>query len=224
MLKAEHLYFSYTGAPPYILEDLNLSVEEGAYISILGENGSGKSTLVRLLLGLLHPTRGSIDTGAKRVGYVAQKSDANNSQFPITVWEMLNAYRRLLGIKDGNAVINSLEQMHMADYTNALMGSLSGGQTQKILIARALMGSPRLLILDEPSSGIDIKGQKEIYTALRKLNRENGITILSVEHNLKAAMVNSTMIFHLEKSRGHLCTPEKYAAEFLNGEEDEKDA
>ena len=99
------------------------------------------------------------------------------------------------------------------------MGTLSGGQSQKIFIARALMGNPDLLILDEPSTGVDIGSQKEIYHFLTSINKKNGITIVSVEHNLDAAISNSTLIFHLCSGKGHLCTPEKYTAEFLKNEQ-----
>lgn len=95
------------------------------------------------------------------------------------------------------------------------MGTLSGGQNQKILIARALMGNPDLLTLDEPSTGVDINSQKEIYGFIKKINKEKGITIVSVEHNLNAAISNLTLIYHLTGGQGHLCTPQKYAAEYL---------
>jgi zinc transport system ATP-binding protein len=85
------------------------------------------------------------------------------------------------------------------------------------MIARALMGSPELLVLDEPSTGVDAGSQKEIYGLLRQINRENGVTIVSVEHNLEAAVINSTLIYHLAEGRGHLCTPKQYAAEYLSG-------
>jgi zinc transport system ATP-binding protein len=103
----------------------------------------------------------------------------------------------------------------MSGFAGALMGTLSGGQSQKILIARALMGNPDLLILDEPSTGVDVGSQKEIYGFLKRINKEKGITIVSVEHNLDAAISNSTLIYHLTGGRGHLCTPRQYADEFL---------
>jgi len=103
----------------------------------------------------------------------------------------------------------------MSGFTDSLMGTLSGGQYQKILLARALMGDPDLLLLDEPSTGIDLNSQAEIYRILKKLNKENGITIVSVEHNLDAAISNSTLLYHLRDGRGHLCTPQQYADEFL---------
>lgn len=215
MIKAENLFFSYTGSPPYVLEDINLDIREGEYMSIVGENGSGKSTLMRLILKLLKPTRGKIISQSKKTGYVPQKNDFSNSNFPITVYEMLNSYCKLLKINSRNVILESLEQVGMSGFKGALMGTLSGGQTQKILLARALMGTPDLLILDEPSTGVDAGSQKEIYGFLKKLNREKGITIVSVEHNRDAAVSNSTLIYHLSGGSGHICSPQQYAGEYL---------
>lgn len=215
MIKAENLFFSYTGSPPYVLRGIDLTIDGGEYISVVGENGSGKSTLMRLILKLIKPTSGSILSLAERIGYVPQKNDFSNSNFPITVYESLNSYRKLLKIKSKDVIGENLEQVGMSDFTGALMGTLSGGQSQKILIARALMGAPDLLVLDEPSTGVDMNSQKEIYGFLKKINQVNGTTIVSVEHNLDAAISNSTLIYHLTDGRGHLCTPRQYADEFL---------
>lgn len=215
MIQANGLCFSYTGLPPYVLDGINLKIKTGDYVSILGENGCGKSTLMRLILKFLKPTEGTIVTNTRRIGYVPQKNDFSNSNFPITVYEMLNSYRRLLKIKRIEVIQEVLEKVGMSSFLNSLMGTLSGGQSQKIFIARALMGNPDLLILDEPSTGVDIGSQKEIYRFLNEINQKNGITIVSVEHNLDAAIVNSTFIYHLSGGKGHLCTPEKYAAEFF---------
>jgi len=215
MIKAENLFFSYTGSPPYVLNGINLELRAGEYVSVVGENGSGKSTLMRLILKFIKPTSGSITTQTKRIGYVPQKNDFSNSSFPITVYEALNSYRRLLKFKHKDIISEALEQVGMSDFTGSLMGTLSGGQSQKVLVARALMGKPDLLILDEPSTGVDIGSQKEIYSFLKRINKENGITIVSVEHNLDAAISNSTLIYHLLGGQGHLCTPQQYADEFL---------
>jgi zinc transport system ATP-binding protein len=214
MIKAENLIFSYTGAPPFILNGLSLHVGKGEYVSVVGDNGSGKSTLVKLILRFLKPTGGSLETAASRIGYVPQRHDAGNGGFPITVFEMLNSYRHLLKLKDKDVIKDSLSQVGLSGFSGALMGTLSGGQSQKILIARALMGSPDLLILDEPSTGVDDASQKEIYGIIKRLNTEKGITIVSVEHNLVAAVSNSTLIYHLSSGHGHMCTPAKYAAEY----------
>ncbi|MGW8114612.1 metal ABC transporter ATP-binding protein [Caproicibacterium sp. NSD3] len=218
-MQTNELYFSYTGLPPYLLNGIDLEIKDGDYVSILGENGCGKSTLMKLILGFLKPTKGTIVTQAKRIGYVPQKNDFSNSSFPITVYEMLNAYRKLLKIKNKEVIYDVLQKVGMSSFTDSLMGTLSGGQSQKIFIARALMGNPDLLILDEPSTGVDIGSQKEIYHFLTSINKKNGITIVSVEHNLDAAISNSTLIYHLSNGDGHLCTPEKYTAEFLKNEQ-----
>ena len=214
MIRAEDLYFSYTGAAPYILKGLELHVARGEYVSVVGDNGSGKSTLVKLILKLLKPTGGSIETSVSRLGYVPQRHDAGHTGFPITVYEMLDSYRDLLKLKSREAIYESLRQVGMKDFSGALMGTLSGGQGQKILIARALMGNPDLLILDEPSTGVDDGSPKELYRIHKRLISEKGITIVSVEHNLVAAISNSTLIYHLAGGSGHMCTPEQYTAEY----------
>lgn len=222
MIRTENLFFSYTGSPPYILDGVSLEICDGEYVSVVGENGCGKSTLMRLFLKFLKPASGIVDSRAKRIGYVPQKKDFSNSNFPITVYEMLDSYRRLLKLRDKDIIMEKLGWVGMASFGGALMGNLSGGQSQKIFVARALMGDPDLLLMDEPSTGVDINSQKELYGFLKRLNKENGITIVSVEHNLNAAISNSTQIYHLAGGHGHLCSPEKYAAEFLrkNGEDD----
>lgn len=215
VIKAENLSFSYTGSPPFVLDGINLEIQDGEYVSVVGENGCGKSTLMRLILKFIKPTIGIIISKAQRIGYVPQRNDFSNSNFPITVYEMLNSYRKLLKIKNHDLVAENLKVVGMSNFKDALMGTLSGGQCQKILIARALIGNPDLLILDEPSTGVDVNSQKEIYEFLKRLNKETGITIVSVEHNLDAAIANSTLIYHLLSGRGHLCTPQQYVDEYL---------
>jgi zinc transport system ATP-binding protein len=215
MIKAEDLYFSYTGTSPYILGGINLQIGVGEYVSVVGENGSGKSTLVKLILRLLKPTSGSISTAAKKIGYVPQRHDFSYEGFPITVSELLDSYRRLMKIKDKGVIRRSLEQVGLTDYTDTLLGTLSGGQSQKALIARSLIGNPELLILDEPSTASTWGARRKFTVSSKRLNRENGITVLSVEHNLTAAITNSTLIYHLSGGRGHICTTAKYAAEYM---------
>lgn len=215
MITAENLSFSYTGTPPFVLDGISFEFKDGEYVSVVGENGCGKSTLMKLMLKFLKPTRGSIAASAAKIGYVPQKSDNVNSGFPITVYEMLNSYRKILKIKDKTVINESLERVGLTDFSSALMGTLSGGQSQKALIARALIGNPDLILLDEPSTGVDIESQREIYALLKRLNTENGITIVSVEHNYGAAVSNSTLIYHLDRGHGHICTPEHYAEEYL---------
>jgi zinc transport system ATP-binding protein len=210
MLEITNLYFSYTKNTQYTLNNINLNVCKGSYLSILGENGSGKSTLMKLILNLLKPTSGKIEISTKKIGYVPQIMDNFNSAFPITVEEILKCHMKALKIKDKNIISTSLAKVKMNDFKNCLIGNLSGGQRQKIFIARAIMGDPDLIIMDEPSSGIDVKSQVEIYSIIKNLNTRNKITVLSVEHNIKAALENSTHIFKLDKGLGSLFEIEDY--------------
>ncbi len=139
MLSIEHLYFSYQGQPPYVLNDLNLHIHSGDYISIVGDNGSGKSTLLRLILGFLTPpVKGSIKLHSNNIRYVSQKNDFSHAGFPITVTEILDSYRKLLKLKDKNEVNRVLELTHMTEFKDRLISKLSGGQAQRVSIARAL--------------------------------------------------------------------------------------
>ncbi|MDK2807815.1 MAG: zinc transport system ATP-binding protein [Clostridiales bacterium] len=215
MITIEDLSFSYQGSNSYLLSDINVSIKSGEYISVIGENGCGKSTLMKLLLGFLKPTKGKIHLDTSFIGYVPQKNEDTNSGFPITVQEVLSSYGKLLKRRDKAEIEMVLTLVGMTDYRHALMGNLSGGQTQKIRIARALLGTPALLILDEPSTGIDIDSQREIYRLLKSLNNEKNMTIVAVEHNLEAAFSNSDKLFHLQNGKGHLCNPDKYKNEYF---------
>ncbi|MDR0917146.1 MAG: metal ABC transporter ATP-binding protein [Oscillospiraceae bacterium] len=220
MITAHDLWFSYDGGEPYVLRGVELHIPRGEYVSVVGDNGSGKSTLMRLALGLLKPARGTIECAADVTGYVPQRRAEQNAAFPLTVAEMLRSYARLRHIDKSRRSADTeasrvLELVGLSDKRGALVGELSGGQSQKMLIARALIGSPELLVFDEPSTGIDRASAEEIYALMRRLNRDDGVTIVSVEHNLAAAMANSTHIYHLSGGHGHICTPEQYAREFL---------
>ncbi|MCK9171681.1 MAG: ATP-binding cassette domain-containing protein [Treponema sp.] len=215
MICAEGLYFSYTGTAPWILNNLCFTAEDGEYISIVGSNGAGKSTLVKLLLGLLSPLRGSISVTQDRTAFVPQANDLADSHFPVTVREMLDSYRRLLKIKDRNRTDEALAAVGMQAVSDRLISTLSGGQRQKVFIARGIIGDPSLLVLDEPSAGVDPESRKEIYAYLKKLNSEKTVTILSVEHNLDAVVRNSTAIYHMSGGSGHMCSPETYRRELV---------
>ena len=213
MIIIENLFFKYTGQTPYTLSGVNLLVPKDSYISIVGNNGCGKSTLLKLILGFLSPTTGTIQIKTNKIGYVPQRQEFN-SAFPITVQEVIYSYGKLLHMKNIN-VCEILSITQMQDFKNQLVGDLSGGQYQRMLIARSLMGTPDLLVLDEPSTGVDISSQKEIYKILRELNKNKKLTILSVEHNLYAATESSSMIYHLSNGKGHLCTPQNYLKEYI---------
>ncbi|MCM8711159.1 metal ABC transporter ATP-binding protein [Clostridium sp. SYSU_GA19001] len=210
MLTIKNLNFSYNNALPYLIDNLNLQIESGSYVSILGENGSAKSTLLKLILGFLKPNGGTISLSTSKLGYVPQRVENFNPQFPISVNEMLLCHFKVLKLKNKGLINKSLEIVNMLQYKNSLIGNLSGGQLQKVFIARALMGEPELLILDEPSTGIDIPSQEDIYKIISNLNKKSGVTVISVEHNLKAALNNSSHIFKIERGKGTLYTISEY--------------
>lgn len=210
MIHINDLTFSYNKNSPTILKNINLNIYKGDYISILGENGSAKSTLLKLILNILKPNKGSITVSTNSIGYVPQKIESLNSKFPITVFEMLYCHMKTkdhLTVKD---IDKCLMSVNMEDFKDSLLGNLSGGQQQKIFIARALMGNPELLILDEPSTGIDIQSQNDIYNIIKRLNTEKNVTVLSVEHNINAALKNSSHIFELKNGFGYLFTIDEF--------------
>ena len=203
MITIKNLTFSYTSSPPYLIEDLSMVIPRGQFVSIIGENGSAKSTLVKLIVGLLTPLKGKITMSEKNMAYVPQRMESFNKEFPITVEEVYKIHLHALGNKDLSLIDRCLEEVSMQDYKKALIGSLSGGQTQRVFIGRALLGNPSLLILDEPSTGMDLRSQKEVREILRKL-RDRDVSILTVEHNISAAIHNSDFIIRMGDQQGVL--------------------
>ena len=229
ILKIENLYFDYSDTS--VLRDVNFTLHKGDFLGIIGANGAGKSTLIKIILKILPYNKGKITLFGEdlskfkenyKIGYVSQKANSFNSDFPATVKEvvMANLYSRRGLFKryrkeDYEKLSTVLEKVGMSGYENRLIGNLSGGQSQKVFIARALMAQPELIILDEPSVGIDVRSQSELYGLLHRLNKE-GLTIIAVEHNLRAAKRNSNFMYHIDNGRGHLCSPAEYVREYVS--------
>ena len=210
MIQIKNLYFSYNGTKPYNLENININLPKENYISIVGENGSCKTTLLKLILGYLKPQKGKIKKDFKSIGYVPQRLENFNSQFSISVFEILKCHLKALKIKDLTEIDRVLKLVNMIEYKNILIGSLSGGQQQRIFIARALVGSPDLLVLDELSTGIDEKTQFEVYSLIHELTKSKKLTVISVEHNKEKAIKYSSLILELKFANAHLYTTEEY--------------
>ncbi len=182
------------------IKDVSFGVKRGDYVAIIGPNGGGKSTLVRLLIGLIKPSDGEINLFGKKqkefkeymkIGYVAQRASQIDRNFPITVHETVSlglAYKSSLFnkvTKDEKEHVKLLMQkMGVWELKDRHISQLSGGQVQRVMIARALVGHPQILILDEPNTGVDTASQKAFYELLRKLNQDENITILFVTHDL----------------------------------------
>ena len=194
LIKINNLSFAYNKNTPPLLKNVNLDIPKGVYLSIVGENGSCKTTLIKLILGLLTPISGSITVDTDNIAYVPQRLDGFNSQFPISIYEILKIHAKSLKLDPKSSSIDVLEKVNMLKFKENLIGNLSGGQQQRVFIARALIGNPDLIILDEPSTGVDVKNQQEIYSLLSKINKEQGTTIISIEHNMDIALKYSTHI------------------------------
>ena len=201
-LEVKNLWFSYNGE--VILENINLTIKEGEVVAILGPNGAGKTTLLKTVLGLLKPEKGDVKifglppARAKHlVGYVPQNLSPNR-KMPIKAESVvkMGLYRGILKWptkEDLKRVEETLAQVDALDFRHKIFGHLSGGQRQRILIARALVRRPKLLILDEPETGLDPSFQEGFYKLLLKIREKYGTTIITVTHDVMAVsqMVNS---------------------------------
>ncbi len=215
-LKNVSFQYDYT----QVLKNISFRVEEGDFLALLGPNGSGKSTLLKLILGLLKPMSGEIELFGKpagtfknreMIGYVSQKSNAFNSGFPATVQEVVKSgltkkaglFKRLP--KDANErITRALTAVGMERFAKRNIGQLSGGQQQRVFIARALVAEPKLLILDEPTVGIDHENVQAFYDMLARLNEEQNISMILVTHDVDTvsnrishvACLNQKIHFH----------------------------
>ncbi len=208
-VEVENLFFSYGEEP--ILEGVSFSVTEGEYIAIFGPNGGGKTTLLKLLLGFLEPKRGKISLFGKepalersQLAYVPQ-AIRFDKQFPISVLEVVlqGRLRELSWWGRFNEEVeeearSALHLVGLCDLVNRPFGTLSGGQAQRVLIARALISRPKLLFLDEPTANIDAQGEGEIYRLLAKLKKE--MTIVMVTHDLEGAINQVDRVFLVQKT------------------------
>ena len=172
-----------------VIDDVSFNIQQGDMLAIIGPNGSGKSTLIKIILGLLTPTQGTVTLHTKRgirdIGYVPQQF-AFERTTPITVQEFLD----LQGCKqhkhaDPKEIEKALTLVGAEQLIDRQLGNLSGGQLQRVLVARALLHEKKILILDEPNTHIDMKGEKAMYELLKKLNKEKGVTIIIVSHALE---------------------------------------
>ncbi len=193
VIQIRNLSFAYNSQT--VLNSVNLNVMEGDFIAMIGPNGGGKSTLLKLILGLLKPDTGEIvvmgrpaNKASSSIGYVPQDINLNRN-FPITAIDIVlmgkltpeKRWKRHT-LVDRDEAMAALEKMGMADYGSRKISNLSGGQRQRVFIARALVTKPKILLLDEPTSSIDTKGQTDFFKMLKELNKD--ITIIVVSHNL----------------------------------------
>jgi len=211
-IRLDGVSFSYDGHR--VLEEVSLEVPRGEFLGLIGPNGGGKSTLIRIILGLLQPDRGRVELlglppeeGRRRVGYVPQFAGFDRD-FPLSVEETVLMGRlpaRTFGgytREDRARVGRLLEELSLQELRGRPLKALSGGELQRVLIARALACDPELLILDEPTANVDLRGEQDIFGLLARLNRE--MTILVVSHDIgfitgyvtRVACLNRTLLCH----------------------------
>jgi zinc transport system ATP-binding protein len=217
IIRAENV--SYKLGSTLVLENISLQINKGDFVGLIGPNGSGKTTLLSLILGLYPLQTGSILLFKKRIsefdewnriGYVPQKATNIKDNFPATVQEIVQmgllsskGFPKRFSNEDHEKVIGALRTVGMENYDKRRIGNLSGGQQQRVLIARALVSNPEVIILDEPTTGVDQATQKKFYDLLGELNN-NGITIMLVSHDIsritnyvtKVASLNRKMVFY----------------------------
>lgn len=214
----KNVWFAYDRKP--VLTDINLLIEAGDFLALLGPNGAGKTTLLKIMLGLLRPTQGKVFLFGTEIssfkkweliGYVPQTATHFDPLFPATVWEVVAmaflARKRpwdRFKPKEKKSIAAALKLVGMEEKRHEPISQLSSGQQQRVFIARALVNQPRILFLDEPTTGIDAATQEQFYDLLHYLNQEKKITIILVTHDIgivnrhvtKVACLEGSLIYH----------------------------
>lgn len=198
VVKLEDVWVQYNGVP--ILEGINLNIEQDDFLGIIGPNGGGKTTLLKVVLGLIHPSHGKVsildkppEKSRSRIGYVPQHN-LFDREFPISVWDVVLMGRygkaglfRRYNSEDKRTTQDALQTVGMLDYKDRQLGKLSGGELQRIFIARALVSEPKLLLLDEPTASVDPAMQTEFYELLERLKQHMAIVLVS--HDISAVSI-----------------------------------
>ncbi len=201
LIKIKDLGFDY--GEGWVFHKLNLVIAEGDFVAVIGANGAGKSTLLKMLANVIVPTAGSIEyagvpiskfTEWEKIGYVPQNPARQQRNFPISVREVVS-----LGLMRGNRLLQrlnceekqlleeTLERFKLVELQHRKIGELSGGQQQRVFLARAMVKRPKILLLDEPATGVDTSAKVGLYAMLKYINREHGTTIIMVSHDLELA-------------------------------------
>lgn len=210
----------YSYGPLKVLSDISFEIKQGDFLAILGPNGSGKTTLIKLVLGLLPLSKGEIVlfgqiirafTQWRSLGYVPQNATHIDLFFPASVKEVVSMgllsgkkFPRFFRRNDYDLIDKALEKVDMKGFKDRRIGELSGGQQQRVFIARAVVNQPKILILDEPTTGVDAVTQTHFYDMLNSLNKQHGITIVLITHDIgvvtryvtKVACLNQRLVFH----------------------------
>lgn len=220
LIKCENAAFGYDGT--IAAENIDLTVNRGDYLYIIGENGSGKSTLIKGLLGLLKPMRGGISYGegltSRGIGYMPQKTEIQRD-FPASVYEVVisgclgrSSFRPFYTKEDKNRACEAMTALHIHDIENKSYRDLSGGQQQRVLLARALAATGNILLLDEPAAGLDPVVTAELYGVIDELRERHNIAVIMVSHDLMAIASSATHVLQMKRSPLFYGTRDEYLA------------
>ena len=191
IIEIKDLGFDY--GEGWVFHKLNLEIAEGDFVAVIGANGAGKSTLLKMLANVIEPTIGEIDYYGTPIGEF-KNWERQQKDFPISVREVVglgllnpNSLIHRFTAQDKEAIAEIMERFNLTDLRHRKIGDLSGGQQQRVFLARAMVKQPKILLLDEPATGIDTAAKADIYAMLKKINREQGVTIIMVSHDLELA-------------------------------------
>lgn len=217
LITCDNITLGYESGP--VIKNLSFSIDEGSYLSIVGENGAGKSTLIKALLGLKAPSSGSIEYNgiqSEAIGYLPQQTEVQRD-FPASVKEIVLS--GCLG-KKGFSPFYTKEDKRLAEHNMEIMGissiskkcykELSGGQQQRVLLARALCATKKMILLDEPVSGLDPHAAADMYDVIKHLNQFHKITVIMVSHDIPAALEYSSHILQIKKDGSFFCQTSEY--------------
>ena len=221
VLKAQNLSFAYRHVP--VLENISFDVQAGDYVGLIGPNGGGKTTLLKVLLGL-EKGRGEVALFGTplekfkdwhKIGYLAQKSPVAQSRFPICAEEVVlmglpGRWGHRAGVDELKKVHAAMQQTHTRSYAGTIFHDLSIGQQQRVLLARALVGQPQLLILDEPSTALDAQSREMFFDLLGQLNKKHGVTILLITHDTGEVGKHISKFMYIDKTLVFFGTKEAF--------------
>ncbi len=218
LLECKNLVLGYDNR--IVMKDLNFTIEDGEYVCLFGDNGSGKSTLVKTILGLIPKIKGDInfskELSQRSIGYLPQHNE-NLADFPASVYEVVRSgclnrinLRPFYTKAEAKRTKYMMEVLQIANLEKRSFSELSGGQQQRVLLARALCATDKVLILDEPFTGLDGTSAKSLHETLKKINKELGVTIIVVSHFIEDLLKYSSKVIHLSQDCLFCGTPSEY--------------
>ncbi len=204
IIKIDNLTLKYQNHE--VLRNISFNIEQGDYVALAGPNGAGKTTLIKALLGLIEIDSGVVQINSKKIGYLQQKVSLTDSKFPANVTEIIKSgliinkkFPKLYSSADSMKVNDIIMRLGISDLKNKLIGNLSGGELQKVLLARALISEPEILFLDEPTTALDPVSRDGFYTLVTDLNEKYNITVLLISHDIGSVGKYAKKLLYIDR-------------------------